>query len=83
MINAHAEFSDHSHPVFAVIAEQKREMSDLFRRILATDGLADERLVEAIMLLHEGALVADGIGIGTHPFGAGRNAALELLKTSG
>ena len=83
MVNAHAEFSDRSHPVFAVIAEQKQEMLDVFRRILATDGQADERLVEAIMLLHEGALVADGIGIGTDPFGAGRNAALELLKTSG
>lgn len=83
MINAHAEFSDRSHQVFAVIAEQKQEMLDVFRRILATDGRADERLVETIMLLHEGALVADGIGIGTAPFGAGRDAALELLKNSG
>lgn len=83
MVNAHAEFSDRSHPVFAVIAEQKREMLDLFRRILATDGQADERLVEAIMLLHEGALVADGIGIGPDPFDVGRDVALEMLKHSG
>lgn len=83
MVNAHAEFSDRSHPVFAVIAEQKQEMLDVFRRILATDGQADERLVEAIMLLHEGALVADGIGIGTDPFDVGRDAALEMLKHSG
>ncbi|MFE4499325.1 TetR/AcrR family transcriptional regulator [Rhodococcus sp. NPDC056743] len=83
MINAHAEFSDRSHPVFAVIAEQKQEMLDLFRRILSTKGHADESLVEAIMLLHEGALVADGIGIGSAPFGIGRDAALELLKNAG
>ncbi|WP_336880504.1 TetR/AcrR family transcriptional regulator [Rhodococcus globerulus] len=82
MINAHAEFSDRSHQVFAVIAEQKQEMMNLFRRILATEGHSDERLVEALMLLHEGALVADGIGIGTDPLGVGRDAALELLKNS-
>ena len=82
MINAHAEFSDRSHQVFAVIAEQKQEMMNLFRRILATEGQADQRLVESLMLLHEGALVADGIGIGTDPFGVGRDAALELLKNS-
>ena len=69
MINAHAEFSDHSHQVFAVIADQKQEMMDLFRRILATEGHSDERLVESLMLLHEGALVADGIGIGTDQIG--------------
>ncbi|WP_092804233.1 TetR/AcrR family transcriptional regulator [Rhodococcus globerulus] len=83
MINAHAEFSDRSHQVFAVISEQKQEMMNLFRRILATEGHSDERLVESVMLLHEGALVADGIGIGTDPFGVGRDAALELLKNSG
>lgn len=77
-INAHAEFSDETHPVAVLIAEQKRETLDFFRAILAGGGVTDEGVVEAVMALHEGALVAHGIGIGADPWGSARDAALRL-----
>ncbi|KQU02419.1 TetR family transcriptional regulator [Rhodococcus sp. Leaf7] len=69
MINAHAEISDPAHPAFPVIVGQKAWMADLFRGIVADTGRPDtDRLVDVIMLLHEGALVAAGMGFVDHPF---------------
>ncbi|WP_188488071.1 TetR/AcrR family transcriptional regulator [Williamsia phyllosphaerae] len=77
-INAHAEFSDATHPVAVLIADQKRETLDFFRQILAVGGITDEGVIEAVMALHEGALVAHGIGIGADPWSSARDAAVRL-----
>ncbi len=62
MVNAHAEISDPAHPAYPIITGQKAWMLALFT------GLAEEiaprgavRLGRALVLLHEGALVAHGM----------------------
>lgn len=64
MINAHAEISDPRHPAYPVIVGQKRWMLRLFTAIAADAGATDPaRTGHAIMLLHEGALVAAGMNV--------------------
>lgn len=93
MINAHAEISDASHPAYAVIIGQKQWMLELFGEIAAAaippapDG-KDERaralnrdeVATAIMLLHEGALVAAGVGVIPGAYATARDTALALLR---
>jgi AcrR family transcriptional regulator len=77
MVNAHAEISDPAHPV---ITGQKQWMLALFTR-LASD-IAPERadaLARALMLLHEGALVAHGLGIFPDAIAHAREQARALL----
>ena len=78
--NAHAEFSDPAHPVAMVVAAQKQELLDLFRGILADGGVTDEHLAQAVLALHEGALVAHGVGVGDNPWGSAREAAVRLVE---
>lgn len=80
--NAHAEFSDPAHPVAKVVAAQKQELLDLFRGILADAGVTDTHLAEAVLALHEGALVAHGVGVGTDPWVSAREAAVRLVSGS-
>ncbi|MET9761665.1 TetR/AcrR family transcriptional regulator [Streptomyces sp. NPDC006372] len=80
MVNAHAEISDPAHPAHPVITGQKRWMLDLFTRLasdLAPDGA--EGLARALMLLHEGALVAHGLGIFPDAIAQAREQARALL----
>ncbi|MFJ6389353.1 TetR/AcrR family transcriptional regulator [Streptomyces sp. NPDC091972] len=72
MVNAHAEISDPAHPAYAVITGQKQWMLRLF-----TD-LAPDR-AGALMLLHEGAMVAHGLHVLPDPLGHARDLAAELL----
>lgn len=82
MINAHAEISDPAHPAYPVIVGQKRWMLDLFSRIVDTAGRRpSEAIATRLMLLHEGALVAAGIGVVEDAFGAARSLAVELLRS--
>ncbi|MGP2437529.1 TetR/AcrR family transcriptional regulator [Streptomyces sp. JW3] len=74
MINAHAEISDPGHPAYAVIAAQKAWMLELFVRLAGEEGVG-----RVLMLLHEGALVAHGMGVFPDPFGVAREQARELL----
>ncbi len=76
--NAHAEFSDPTHPVAALVTAQKRELLDLFRGILADAGVTDGHVAEAVLALHEGALVAHGVGVGADPWVSAREAAVRL-----
>lgn len=78
MINAHAEISDPAHPAYPVIVGQKQWMLDLFTRLAREAGA--ERLGRALMLLHEGALVAHGLGVFPDPFGQALDQARELLE---
>ncbi|GAA3659460.1 TetR/AcrR family transcriptional regulator [Microbacterium marinilacus] len=83
MINAHAEISDPAHPAYAVIVGQKRWMRELFAGIVADTSLRGvpraQEVTDAVLLLHEGALVADGMGIVERPFERARETALGLL----
>ncbi|WP_240965301.1 TetR/AcrR family transcriptional regulator [Streptomyces zingiberis] len=84
MVNAHAEISDPAHPAHAVITGQKRWMLDLFTglaRELAPGRPAEsvERLARALMLLHEGALVAHGLNVFPAPFEEARRRACDLI----
>ncbi|PJE93991.1 TetR family transcriptional regulator [Streptomyces carminius] len=90
MVNAHAEISDPSHPAYAVITGQKRWMlalfTDLAREVAAgTGGTADgagaaRDAGHALMLLHEGALVAHGLRVLPEPFRRAREQAERVLE---
>ncbi|GAB2582298.1 TetR/AcrR family transcriptional regulator [Streptomyces capparidis] len=80
MVNAHAEISDPAHPAHPVIAGHKRWMLALFTDLAAE--LAPDRagpLGRTLTLLHEGALVAHGLGVFPDPFGHARDQARALL----
>jgi AcrR family transcriptional regulator len=77
MINAHAEISDPAHPGYAVITGQKAWMLDLFTAIATAAG--HPGAARTIMLLHEGALVTDGIHVLEEPYAQARDAAVRLL----
>ncbi|MFF8954148.1 TetR/AcrR family transcriptional regulator [Streptomyces sp. NPDC014894] len=74
MVNAHAEISDPRHPAHAVITGQKVWMLALF-----TELSGDGRVGRALMLLHEGALVAHGLGVFPDALDTAREQARSLL----
>ncbi|MGZ0199638.1 TetR/AcrR family transcriptional regulator [Streptomyces sp. RM1] len=81
MINAHVEIGDPTHPAYPVITGQKRWMLDLFTRLAGgVDSANADRLAQALMLLHEGAVVAHGLGVFPDPFGQALDRARELLE---
>ncbi|MBT2413633.1 TetR family transcriptional regulator, partial [Streptomyces sp. ISL-12] len=80
MVNAHAEISDPAHPAYPVIAAQKAWMLELFTRLVGELGPGEaDRVGRVLMLLHEGALVAHGLGVVPDPFGDAREQARELV----
>ncbi|MFG3110217.1 TetR/AcrR family transcriptional regulator [Streptomyces tendae] len=80
MINAHAEISDPAHPAHPVIIGQKRWMLDLFTGLAREiDAAGADRLARTLMLLHEGALVAHGVGVLPDPFSTALDQVRELL----
>ncbi|AOW89249.1 TetR family transcriptional regulator [Streptomyces olivaceus] len=86
MINAHAEIGDPSHPAYPVITGQKRWMLDLFTGLAREIGAGGaggaagaDRLGRTLMLLHEGALVAHGLGVFPDPFGHAADEVRDLL----
>ncbi|WP_306323227.1 MULTISPECIES: TetR/AcrR family transcriptional regulator [unclassified Streptomyces] len=83
MVNAHAEISDPAHPAYAVITGQKRWMLDLFTRLARDVAPAPAReLGRSLMLLHEGALVSDGLDVFPDAFGRARRMAAFLLSAA-
>ncbi|MGY0067496.1 TetR/AcrR family transcriptional regulator [Streptomyces sp. QTS137] len=83
MVNAHAEISDPAHPAYAIITGQKQWMLALFTDLagdITPDGAGD--LGRTLMLLHEGALVAHGLGILADPVGHAREQARALLAAA-
>ncbi|GAA4621980.1 TetR/AcrR family transcriptional regulator [Actinoallomurus vinaceus] len=80
MVNAHAEITDPAHPAAAIIAGQKQRMLDLFTDLAREAGAADPGGAgRTLMLLHEGALVAHGLGVFPDPIPHARDQALALL----
>ncbi|WOT34022.1 TetR/AcrR family transcriptional regulator [Streptomyces coeruleorubidus] len=80
MVNAHAEISDPAHPAHLVITGQKQWMLALFTRLASDiDPEGAEALARALMLLHEGALVAHGLGIFPDAVAQAREQARALL----
>ncbi|MFB9236864.1 TetR/AcrR family transcriptional regulator [Plantactinospora siamensis] len=83
MINARAEITDAEHPARAVIDGQKARMlalfTDLAGRVAPDDA---DRLGRTLLLLHEGALVAHGLGLFPDPIRHAREAAEALLGTA-
>ncbi|MDQ1016041.1 TetR/AcrR family transcriptional regulator [Streptomyces afghaniensis] len=80
MVNAHAEISDPAHPAHPVITGQKQWMLALFTRLVAAiDPERADALARALMLLHEGALVAHGLGIFPDAIAHAREQARALL----
>ncbi|GAP51376.1 TetR/AcrR family transcriptional regulator [Streptomyces azureus] len=80
MVNAHAEISDPAHPAHRIITGQKQWMLALFTRLasdIAPEGA--DALARALMLLHEGALVAHGLGIFPDAVAHAREQARALL----
>ncbi|MCX4672798.1 TetR/AcrR family transcriptional regulator [Streptomyces sp. NBC_01381] len=81
MVNAHAEISDPAHPAYQVITGQKAWMLALFTGLARE--LAPRRAVKlgrALMLLHEGGLVAHGLHIFPDAIGHARGEAAALVK---
>lgn len=80
MVNARAEISDPQHPASAVITGHKQWMREQFSALAAAAGARDpQRLGDRLLLLHEGALVTDGLGTTNDAFATAREAALALL----
>jgi AcrR family transcriptional regulator len=80
MINAHAEISDPRHPAYAVIVGQKRWMLELFTEIATRAGAPEPAAVgDQIMLLHEGAIVSDGMHVLDPAFTRAAETAVSLL----
>ncbi|MFJ4820115.1 TetR/AcrR family transcriptional regulator [Streptomyces sp. NPDC088801] len=80
MVNAHAEISDPAHPAHPIITGQKRWMLALFTRF--TGEIAPETAdstARTLMLLHEGALVAHGLGVFPGAIAQAREQARLLL----
>ncbi|MFG2135592.1 TetR/AcrR family transcriptional regulator [Streptomyces sp. NPDC048650] len=86
MVRAHAEISDPGHPAYAIIAGQKAWTLGLFTDLvedLAPDREAAARLGRSLTLLHEGALVAHGLGLFPDPIGQAREEARRMLAAAG
>ncbi|MET9686808.1 TetR/AcrR family transcriptional regulator [Streptomyces coeruleorubidus] len=80
MVNAHAEISDPAHPAHPIITGQKQWMLALFTRLASDiDPEGADTLARALMLLHEGALVAHGLGIFPDAVAHAREQARALL----
>jgi hypothetical protein len=82
MVNAHAEISDPAHLANPIITGQKQWMLDLFTGLAReVEAASADQAGQALMLLHEGALVAHGLGTFPDPIGRARDQALNLLTS--
>jgi AcrR family transcriptional regulator len=82
MVNAHAELP-REHPGYPVAVGQKRWIRELFGSLTEQLDLPDpDAAAETITLLHEGALVCHGMGIGEAPIQHARDAALALVDAA-
>ncbi|MFF7772053.1 TetR/AcrR family transcriptional regulator [Streptomyces massasporeus] len=80
MVNAHAEIGDPAHPARPIITGQKQWMLALFTDLASeiAPETADST-ARALMLLHEGALVAHGLGVFPDAIALAREQARTLL----
>lgn len=83
MINAYAEITDPAHRAYPVITGQKDWMLALFTGLArGVNASGTDRLGRTLMLLHEGALVAHGLGTFPDPIGCARDQARMIMESS-
>lgn len=83
-VNAAVELPDPDHPGRAVILEQKRWLRDYLAN-LATEAGAEnpEDLAEKLLILHEGATVANALSTAADAARKSRDIAAVLIESSG
>ncbi|MQA25800.1 MAG: TetR family transcriptional regulator [Micromonosporaceae bacterium] len=78
--NAYAELSDPRHPARAVAQAQKTWLLGRYAELAREAGVADpEPLADALLVLHEGAVVARNVAGRQHAAATARHAAEQLL----
>lgn len=79
-VNAAAEFPDADHPARAVVLQQKRWVRDYLAKLAAEAGAEDpEDLAERLLILQEGATVANSLGIAADAAHRAKQTALDLV----
>lgn len=82
-VNASAELTDPHHPGREAIAEQKWWIGAYLTELAAAAGVPDpDGLARQLMLLHEGAYVAHGLGLDPDAAGTARTAAAAVLTAA-
>ncbi|WP_077530311.1 TetR/AcrR family transcriptional regulator [Vreelandella utahensis] len=80
-INAYSEIGDREHPAMDVITGQKQWLIGLLRELADAAGARDpEALTSKLMVLHEGITVMNSIQLSADPIGAGRDAAVTVIR---
>lgn len=79
-VNAAAELPDAGHPAREAIMEQKRWLHNYLKELAAEIGADDpEDLAEKLLILHEGANVANSLGTVTDAAHKARQVAATLI----
>lgn len=79
-VNAAAELADASHPARAVVMEQKEWFRGYLTKLSAEAGAGNpEDLAEKLLILHEGATVANSLGIATGAAKKAKESAAILV----
>lgn len=79
-VNASAELTDSHHPGRDAVLEQKRWVAGYLAELAAAAGAPEpEALAAQLLLLHEGACVAHGLGVDPRAATTARAAAHTLL----
>lgn len=79
-VNAAAELTDTYHPGRIVVVEQKRWLRRYLAELVAESGAEDpEHLAERLVILHEGAMVANSLGTVANAAQTAKETAACLL----
>jgi AcrR family transcriptional regulator len=82
-VNASAELTDPHHPGREAIAEQKQWIRAYLVELAGAAGVSDsEGVARQLMLLHEGAYVAHGLGLDPDAAATARTAAEAVLAVA-
>lgn len=82
-VHAYAELTDPAHPGRQVVREQKQWLSARLTDLARDVGVPDPELLAArLLLLHEGATVAYGMGIDADAASTARSSAAALLAAA-
>jgi AcrR family transcriptional regulator len=80
-VNAAAELPDADHPARVVVMEQKRWLRGYLVELTAEAGAEDpEDLAEKLFILHEGATVANSLGMAADAARKARQIAVALVS---
>lgn len=82
-VNAAAEITDPAHPGRAAVLDQKLWVREYLTELAEAAGLARPgALADQLLLLHEGACVAHGLGLDPDAAAHARNAASALVAAA-